>query len=567
MRIEPPGANLFGYALFLGIVLLLVHPVGTYLASVFEGRATFLRPVERLVYRLCGVDPEDDQPWSAYAGSFVLFSLVGSFALYAILRLQPLLPTYPNPAPATPMTPDLAANTAVSFATTTTWQAYGGETTMSSLAQMLGLCAQNFLAGAAGLAVGIAFIRGLSRERSNGLGSFWVDLTRGLLYVLLPLSLAGSIAYVACGVPSTWLGSVSATGIEGAAQTLAMGPVAPLEFVKNLGTNGGGFFNVNAAHPFETPDNVANLISMFAIAALPAALTRTFGIMTGRRRHGWVLLGAMTVLFVGGLGVAHLAEIGGNPSFAALHVVGGNLEGKEVRFGTEGSVLAAMVTSNGATGSYNAMHDSLMPLTGGVALLNMLLGEIVFGGLGTGIYSMVLVAMLAVFLCGLMVGRTPEYLGKRIGANEIKLVMLYTLECPLAVLGLAALAVSVAPGLAGLTTNSGPHGFAEILYAYASAFANNGQNFAGLSANSPFYNLTTLVAMMAGRFGLSIPALALAGRYARQRTRPTNAGTLPTDDFAFGAIVVATALLVGGLSFFPALALGPLAEHFALGAR
>lgn len=563
MNAEPFQRSLAGYALFLGIVLLLVHPVGLYLARVFSGETKFLRPLERSIYRASGVKPGEDQSWADYARSFILFSLVGTLALYAVLRLQALLPTYPHPAPATPMTPDLAANTAVSFATTTTWQAYGGETTMSSLAQMLGLCAQNFLAGAAGLAIGIAFVRGFARERKGGLGSFWVDLTRGLLYVLLPLSLIVSVAYVACGVPMTWTGSLAATGLEGASQTIAMGPVAALEGIKNLGTNGGGFFNVNAAHPFETPNNAANLLSMLAIAVLPAALTRTFGIMTGRRRHGWILLGAMAFLFVGGIAVAHLAETAGNPAVTALHVAGGNLEGKETRFGTAGSVLAAMVTSNGATGSYNAMHDSLMPLAGGVALLNMLLGEITFGGLGTGIYSLVLVALLAVFLCGLMVGRTPEYLGKRIGGNEIKLVVLYTLACPMVVLALTALAVVTGPGLAGLTTNAGPHAYTEILYAYASAFTNNGQNFAGLSANSPFYNLTTLVAMMAGRFALSIPALALAGHFAAQRNRPANAGTLPTDGLTFGAILVATALLVGGLSFFPALALGPLADHFA----
>lgn len=556
-----PDSPWWGYTLFILIVIALVHPVGAYIARAFKGEMRLLRPLESLIYKVGRIDPDAEQSWSAYALSFVCFTLVGTLALYAIVRLQHFLPTYPSPAPATPMTPDLAANTAVSFATTTTWQAYGGETTMSPLAQTLGLCAQNFLAGAAGLAVGIAFIRGLARQQAGGLGSFWADLTRGMLYVLMPLALVGSLLYVACGVPMTWLFGTQITTIEGAKQTIAMGPVAALEMIKNLGTNGGGYFNVNAAHPFETPNNAANLLSMLAIAVLPAALTRTFGILTGRKTHGWVLLGAMAILFVGGLSVASWSEAAGNPAFAAHHVDVANMEGKEVRFGPQESVLAATVTSNGATGSYNTMHDSLMPITGGVALFNMLLGGIAFGGLGTGIYSIVLVALLAVFLCGLMIGRTPEYLGKKIGPYEIKLVAFYMLACPFFVLGLAAVAISVGPGLAGLTTNQGAHGFSEILYAYASAFANNGQTFAGLSANSPFYNLTIMAAMMAGRFALTVPALALAGSFASQKNRATTAGTMPTDNVTFMVMLVTTAILIGGLSFFPAISLGPIVEH------
>ena len=531
---------------------------------VFEGRLPLLSSVERFVYRAAGVDPAKEQSWKEYTVSFLLFSLAGTVVLYAILRLQAHLPFYDPKAITTQMSPDLAANTALSFSTTTTWQAYAGETTMSAAAQMFGLCAQNFLAGAAGLAVGIAFMRGLSRQSSETLGNFWVDLTRGLLYVLLPGALVGSTLLILMGSPMNFSPNVVAHTLEGGVQTIAQGPVAALQFISNLGTNGGGYFNANAAHPYETPSNAANLLNLLAIVVLPAALTRTFGLMSGKPRHGWLLLGVMTLMFAAGLWQCHVSEHLPSPAYATAHIVGPNMEGKEQRFGVTGSVLAALTTSNGATGSTDSAHDSYTPIGGTVLLVNMLLGEMIFGGLGTGIYSIVMVAVLAIFLCGLMVGRTPEYLGKRIRAVEMKLLMLYALACPIAVLLLTAVAVVTAPGVAALTTNSGPHAFTEVLFGYTSCFANNGQSFGGLNANSPFYNVTTMISMFAGRFLLAVPALAFAGSMARQIRRPETLGTMPTDGATFGAMLIATAVLVVALSYFPALALGPLAEHFRM---
>jgi potassium-transporting ATPase potassium-binding subunit len=572
------------YAVFLSVVLLLVKPAGAYMARVFSGERTrldpILGPLERAFYRLCGVNPKQDMTWREYAGAFILFSAVGTLFLYAILRLQNHLPTADPVHLTTPLTPDLAANTALSFSTTTTWQAYGGENTMSYFSQMVGLCAQNFMAGAAGLAVGIAFIRGLAREKTGRIGNFWVDLTRSLLWVLLPLSLVGALILVWQGVPCNFAPYIVVTTLEGAQQTLAQGPVAPLEIIKNLGTNGGGFFNANGAHPFENPTPLTNLIEMLAIAVLPAALTYTFGRMTGYMRQGWTLLWVMVALFVGGLVVCDRAEQGGVPAqSAAGHIAiapsftqpaftqpaftqpGGNMEGKETRFGIGSSVLTAINTSNTATGSTNSSQDSYTPIGGLVPLVNMLLGEIVFGGLGTGLYSMVLTALIGVFITGLMIGRTPEYLGKQLGPPEIKLITLYTLAGPATVLMLTAIAVIAPQGLAGLTTNGGAHGLTEILYAYTSSFANNGQAFAGLNANTPFYNITIMVAMMMGRFFLAIPALALAGKFAQQRRRAITLATLPTDTPLFASVIVGTALIITGLSFLPALALGPLVEH------
>ena len=455
------------------------------------------------------------------------------------------------------MTPDLAANTAVSFATTTTWQAYAGETTMSYFSQLL-LAGQNFLAGAAGLAVGIAFIRGYAREKTEGLGNFWGDLVRAVLWVLLPMSIFGSLLLIALGVPMNFLPYTIAHTVEGGTQTIAQGPVAVLEFIKNLGTNGGGFFNVNAAHPFENPTPLTNFIELLAIAVIPAAFTHTFGRMVGRTRDGWVIFWTMTVLFVAGLLACNWAESASNG------IVGGNMEGKEVRFGVGGSTLAAVVTSNGATGSYNSMHDSFQPLGVTVPLVNMLLGEIVYGGLGSGLYSMIFVALVALFVGGLMVGRTPEHLGKQIGPPEIKIVAVYTLVGPVTVLALTALAVVTKAGLAGLTTNAGAHGFTEILFAYASAFANNGQTMAGLSANNIFYNLTTIVGMLMGRYVLAVLALALAGRFAAASRRPPSRGTMPSDGITFGVLLVGTAVFMGALNFLPALAMGPIVEHFSI---
>ena len=552
--------------IFLLVVILLVKPVGAYLERVFERRRTFLdpllRPVERLIQRLLRLDPAREMAWKRYFLAFGMFSFVNAVGLYVLLRWQDRLPWFFPGVMTTPMTPDLAANTAVSFVTTTTWQAYGGENTLSYFSQLL-LAGQNFLAGAAGLAVGIAFIRGYARENSAGLGNFWVDLIRALLWVLLPVSVLGGVFLIAQGVPMNFLPYTVAHPLEGGTQTIAQGPVAALEFIKNLGTNGGGFFNANGAHPFENPTPLTNVVELLAIVVLPAALTHTFGRMAGRPRDGWVIFWTMTALFVAGLWVCRWAEGHVHPALA--HAVGGgNMEGKEVRFGVGGSVLAAVVTSNGATGSYNAMHDSFQPLGVLVPLLNMLLGEIVYGGLGTGLYSVIFVALVALFIGGLMVGRSPEHLGRRIGPPEMKIIAAYTLLGPATVLLLTALAVITGAGRAGLTTNEGPHGFTEIFFAYASALANNGQTMAGLSANSVFYNVTTVVAMLVGRYGLAVLALALAGRFAAVTRRPASVGTVPSDGVQFGVLLAAVALLVGALNFLPALALGPILEHFSM---
>ena len=483
------GPNLLQYAVFLLLVVVLVKPLGGYMARVFEGGKTLLdpllRPVERLVYHLGSVNSEAEMDWKSYTLSFVLFSLVRTLLLYILLRGQAFLPWYDKAALTTPITPDLAMNTAVSFATTSTWQAYGGETTISYFSQVVGLVGQNFLAGAAGLAIGIAFIRGLARRNTDKLGNFWVDLTRGTLWVLLPPCLIGSLLYVWQGVPMNFAHATATVGLEGGSQTIAQGPVAVMELIKNFGTNGDGFFNVNSAHPFENPTALTNFLGMLAIAALPAALTYTLGKMTGRPRDGWVLFGVMTVLFAAGLGLCAPIEQAGNPAaIRAANLIpaatagqpGGNMEGKETRFGIGASVLTAITTSNGATGSTNSMHDSYLPLGGMIPLVNMLLGEMVYGGLGTGLYSIIMVALVGLFLAGLMVGRTPEYLGKQLGPAEIKLITLYTIALPFTVFLLTALALVTKAGLAG-PSNDGPHGLTEIFFAYTSCFANNGQSF------------------------------------------------------------------------------------------
>jgi len=561
-------SNLLQYAVFVIVVAALVKPLGGYMARVFRGEKTFLdsllRPVERLIYRLTGVDPELEMDWAQYSVAFIVFGLIGTLVLYAILRLQQFLPFFYARYQTTPLNPDLAMNTAVSFATTTTWQAYGGETTMSYTSQMVGLTVQNFLAAASGLAVGVAFIRGFARQQTAKLGNFWVDVTRSLLWILLPLSLLGSLVLVWQGVPMNWHHYTEATTLEGAQQVIPQGPVAALEIIKNLGTNGGSFFNANGAHPYENPTPLSNFVEMLAIVLLPAAFTNTFGRMIGKPRQGWMLFSVMVVLFVAGLLLCGWMEQGGNVKLADLGLEGqpgGNLEGKELRFGVGGSVLAAVVTSNGATGSVNSAHDSYTPLGGAVPLVNMLLGEIVFGGLGTGLYSIIMLALVGLILAGLMIGRMPEYLGKKIGPLETKFITLYALASPLAILPFTALAVATKAGRAGLVTNSGPHGFTEIFYAYTSCFANNGQNFAGLNASNLFYNFTTTVAMMMGRFALAVPALALAGLLAGQIRRQQTESAVPTDSPMFAAFLVATALIVGGLSFFPALTLGPILEH------
>jgi K+-transporting ATPase ATPase A chain len=555
----------FQYIGFLALVVALARPVGLYLARVFERKPTFLdralQPIESLLYRMAGVDRATEMSAGAYILCFVLFSAVGTAGLFLLLLSQRWLPGGPaDRYLTTPMTVDLAANTAISFSTTTTWQAYGGETTLRYLTQLVGLVSQNFLAGAAGLALGIAFIRGFARDRSATVGNFWVDLVRGLLWVLLPLSLVGGLVLAWQGVPVNLNPYTEVHTLEGGVQTIAQGPVAALEFIRNLGTNGGGFFNANGAHPYENPTPLVNFLAMLAIAVLPASLTITFGRMTRSPRAGWALLAVMVVLFAGGLAVCDFAESATPPQVAARDISGGNMEGKEVRFGIGGSVLAAVVTSNGATGSYNSMHDSYQPVGVLVPLVNMLLGEVVFGGLGTGLYSIVMIALVAVFLGGLMVGRTPEYLGKKITAAETRLAVLYALLTPTVVLVLTGLALSTNAGRAGLATNRGTHGFTEVIFAYASSMANNGQNMASLNTNSVFYNTTTAIAMLVGRFGLAALALALAGRFGAQRIWPITKGSLRSDSTTFGVLVLGTILLVGALSFLPALALGPMAE-------
>jgi potassium-transporting ATPase potassium-binding subunit len=559
------------YVLFVALVTALVKPLGGYMDRVFSRQRTgvdrLCLPIERLIYRITSVDPNVEMTGKEYATCFVLFGLAGTLLLYSILRLQQFLPWFFSQYHTTRLSPDLDLNTAISFSTTSTWQAYAGENTMSYFSQMVGLCAQNFLAGAAGLAVGIAFIRGLARQLSDTLGNFWVDLTRALLWILLPGALLGAALLVWQGVPMNFHPYAVVTTVEGTQQVIPQGPVAALEIIKNLGTNGGGFFNANGAHPYENPTPLSNFLEMLAIILLPAAFTNTFGRMVGQPRQGWLLYGVMLLLFVCGLifvyhfeqtGFARIANVDSQPNPLQS---GGNMEGKEVRFGVGGSILTAVVTSNTATGSNNSMDDSYASLGGMVLLVNMLLGELVFGGLGTGLYSMVMAAAIAVFLAGLMVGRTPEYLGKKIGPAENKMIMLYALAAPLVILPLTAIAVSTRLGLSGLTVNTGPHGFTGILFAYTSCFANNGQSFASLSANTPFYNLTTALAMLAGRFGLAIPALTFAALFGRQRSTPSTAGTLPTHSLVFGVLLTTCLIVMVALSYLPALALGPVLER------
>jgi K+-transporting ATPase ATPase A chain len=562
-------SSLAQYALFLALVTALVKPAGTYLARVFAGEDTWLdRPlkrIERFVYWLMRIDPVVEMSWREYATAFVVFTGVGTLLLYAILRLQTHLPGGPGAEMlTTPMTPDLAMNTALSFSTTTTWQAYGGESTMKYWTQLIGLAAQNFFAGAAGLALGIAFIRGFSRKHSGTIGNFWFDVVRSTLWVLLPLCIVGSALLIWQGVPMTFADYPKVHTVQGDIQIIARGPVAALEFIKNLGSNGGGFFNANGAHPFEGPTPLANLLSMLAIAVLPASLTYTFGRTIGWPKAGWMLYAAMVFLFASAIIICSVAETRGNPLLRQLSIAGANMEGKETRFGVSQTVLTAVTTSNGATGSTNAAHDSFTPLGIIVPLCNMLLGEIVFGGLGTGLYSMVMVALVGLFVAGLMTGRTPEYVGKKIGPREMKLIAIFSLITPMTILLPTALAVACTSGRAGLSTNTGAHGFTEILYAYASCCANNGQAMAGLNANSVFYNVTTVPVMLAGRIGLAVPALALAGRLAMQGRRSQHAGTLPSDSLIFAFVAVSSAILIVLLSFIPALALGPLVEHFQI---
>ena len=554
-------------ALFCGLVLLLTRPLGGYLDNVMAGRRTLLspvlRPIEHGFYRLAGIDPAEEQSWWVYARAMIVFHIVGFAFLYLLLRLQDLLPL--NPQGMSAVAPDLAGNTAVSFLTNTNWQNYGGESTMSYLSQMAGLSVQNFLSAATGIALAVALVRGFARAESKSIGNFWADLVRVTLYVLLPFCLLLTVFYVWQGVPQNLSSYVEATTLEGAKQTIAQGPVASQLAIKMLGTNGGGFFNANSAHPYENPTALSNLVQMLSIFVIGVALTNVFGRAVGDERQGWGILAAMSVLFLAAVVVCYWAEAGGNPLLGALGVdnAAGNMEGKEVRFGVALSTLFAVITTAASCGAVNAMLDSFMPLGGLVPLLNIQLGEIIIGGVGAGLYGMLLFAILAIFLAGLMVGRTPEYVGKKIEAREVKFTMLAILCAPLAILGFTALAAVAPAGLAG-PANAGPHGFSEIFYAYTSAAANNGSAFGGLTANTVFYNGTLAVAMMVGRFAIIIPMLAVAGSLASKRKAAISAGTFPTHGGLFVGLLVGAVLIVGGLTFLPALALGPIAEHFAL---
>ncbi len=551
--------------LFCAIVLALAKPLGGYMTRVFNGERTFLSPVlapvERGLFALAGTHEREEQHWSAYAAALLLFNLAGLLLLYGLQRFQGLLPL--NPDSMGTVAPDLAFNTAVSFVTNTNWQGYGGESTLSYLTQMLGLTVQNFVSGATGIAIAVALIRGFARASAKSVGSFWVDLTRATLYLLLPLCILLTLAYVALGVPQTLDPSVTATTLEGAQQTIARGPVASQLAIKMLGTNGGGFFNANSAHPFENPDAISNLLQMVSIFAIGAALTNVFGRMVGNERQGWAILSAMGVLFIAGIAVCYWAEASGNPLVQALGLQGGNLEGKEMRFGIPLSALFAGVTTAASCGAVNPMHGSFTALGGMIPLINMELGEVIVGGVGAGFYGIVLFVVLAIFVAGLMVGRTPEYLGKKIEAREVKMAMLAILCLPAGMLVFTAIAV-VLPGAVASAGNSGPHGFSEILYAYTSAAANNGSAFASLSANTLWYNTTLGITMLVGRFLVIIPALAIAGSLAAKKSVPASAGTFPTDGPLFVGLLVGVILIVGGLTFFPALAVGPIVEHLAM---
>lgn len=559
--------------IFLGLVTVVSVPLGLYMAHVFAGEPTFLdpvmRPVERLIYRLCRVRPDSEMTWWEYAVAMLLFSAVGMLVLYAMERLQGFLPL--NPQHLAGVTPNLAFNTAASFTSNTNWQAYSGEMTMSYLTQMAGLAFHNFVSAAAGIAVAVAVIRGFVRRSAKTLGNFWVDMTRTILWVLLPISLIGALVLVWQGVPDNFNPYVHATTLEGAKQVIAEGPVASQEFIKELGTNGGGFFNANSAHPYENPTPLTNLIEMVAIFAIGGALTHTFGKMTGDRRQGWALFGVMAILFLLGVTPAIWAEQRGNPQFTALGISqtaspsqsGGNMEGKETRFGIVDSAMFATITTDASCGAVNSMHDSYTPLGGLVPLVNMQIGEIVFGGVGSGLYGMLVMAVLAVFIAGLMVGRTPEYLGKKVEGSEMKLAMLFILIFPALTLIPAGIAIVTKAGLAGIT-NPGPHGLSQVLYAFTSAAANNGSAFAGLNANSPFYNSTLGLTMLFGRFMMMIPALALAGSLAGKRVVPQSAGTFPTNGAIFVVLLIGVILIVAALTFFPVDALGPIVEQFAM---
>ncbi len=575
----------------VGLLALITRPVGSYLATVFEGRRTWLDPVlgplERLVYRLAGVDPHQEMHWSSYAGALLAFSLTATMFSYLVLRLQGLLPLNPMgfstpaaPSNATPLTPDLAFNTAVSFATNTNWQAYGGETTLSYLSQTLALAFQNWVSAAAGIAVAVAVTRGFARHDSRTVGNFWSDLVRATLYVLLPPCLVLALVFVSQGVIQNFAPYVQVTTLEGGQQTIAMGPVASQEVIKLLGTNGGGFYNANSAHPFENPAPLVNLLQVLMLLAIPAGLLGMFGQMVGDRRQGWALWAASAVLFLVGVTVVYASETRGNPAIIAQGVscdagtmadLAGNLEGKETRFGQAQTALFTTATTAASCGAVDAAHDSLTPLAGLVAMVNMQSGEVIFGGVGAGLYGLLIYAVLTVFIAGLMVGRTPEYLGKKIEAREVKLAMLFVLVSSVTILALTA-ALTIWPVAAGSAwnppgpvtanlANQGPHGLSELLYACTSAAANNGSAFAGLNANTPLLNVTLGLAMLIGRFLMIVPVLALAGSLAAKKGTPPSAGTFPTHSALFVVLLIGVIVVVAALTFLPVLSLGPILEY------
>jgi K+-transporting ATPase ATPase A chain len=552
-------------ALYCAVVLALVKPLGGYMTRVFNGETTFLspvlRPVESGLYRLAGIDAKQEQNWLSYAVGMLMFHAGGFLILYAVLRLQGWLPF--NPAGMTAVPEALSFNTAISFITNTNWQNYGGESTLSYLTQMLGLTHQNFLSAAAGIVLAVAMIRGFARGSAQSIGSFWVDITRCTLYILVPLCLPFALFLVWQGIPQTLGPYIDAATLEGAKQTIALGPVASQVAIKMLGTNGGGFFNANAAHPFENPTALSNFVQMVSIFAIGAALTNVFGRMVGNQRQGWAILAVMGILFIAGVFFTYWAESYGTTLLNTLGLAGGNMEGKEVRFGIAASSLFAVITTAASCGAVNAMHDSFTALGGMIPLINIELGEIVVGGVGSGLYGMLLFVILAIFVAGLMVGRTPEYVGKKIEAREVKMAMLAILVLPLMFLGWSAVA-TVLPSAVASIANPGPHGFSEILYLYTSSAGNNGSAFGGITGNTPFYNVTGAVAMFVGRFWMIVPALAVAGSLAAKKRVPASAGTFPTTGGLFVGLVVGVILIVGGLTFFPALALGPIVEHLAM---
>ncbi len=576
--------GIFQIALYFLVLLALTKPLGAYMTKVFQGERTFmhriLRPFEVGIYKLCGIDETAEQHWTRYAGGILLFSIATLLVTYVLQRIQQWLPW--NPQGFGPVSPDSSFNTAMSFTTNTNWQAYTPETTMSYLTQMVALVIHNFYSAAVGLAAGIAVIRGFSRHSVKTLGNFWVDMTRGLIYVLLPISIIGALVLVSQGSIQNMAPYTKVATLEGAAQTIAQGPTASQEVIKMLGINGGGFFNANSAHPFENPTPFSNFFQMLLIFIIPAGLTYTFGKMVRDTRQGWAIYAAMSIIFLGGVFVTYAAEQAGNPILAKLGLEsastatqpGGNMEGKEVRFGITNSSLFAVITTDASCGAVNSMHDSYTPLGGLVPLLNIQLGEIIFGGVGSGLYGILLFAVLSVFIAGLMVGRTPEYLCKKIEQKEVKMAMLSVLVAALSILGFSAVG-SVShfpknsyinppgPTTANLT-NNGPHGLSEVIYAYSSGTGNNGSAFAGLNANTPFFNTTIGLAMYAGRFLMMIPLLAMAGSLSQKKSVPVSAGTFPTHGPMFVLLLVGVVLIVGALTYFPALSLGPIVEHYLM---